>query len=337
MNSLVKRPILTLAIPTFNRPKVLVESVRRILTQLDDECSLLIIDNASPIPAREALRSLLEEFPSANVSIECNAANIGGNSNIMRCFEYARCEWLWVVGDDDFIAPGSVLTVKNAILDAKQAIFLNFVSDHFSRQRSFRSVGLRSAIEDLDNFGNLLFISTSVYRREAVLPNLRFGCHFTYSCAPHLALLFTSLGDQGEVHWRTESIVVRPNSDEESSQNFSVIFLGLPTLAELPMSQDTRRTLMRKIGTHGPSLAGTLAFANSFSLQKDREYGRWLFCCIRRRILGISYSLIDDLTIRLFSPLLWAPDFCWRLIRVLARVMGRKLIFENSRQSFPRL
>ena len=331
-------PFLTIAIPTFNRPKILLESVRRVLAQLDNECSLLVVDNASPIPVCETLQPLLDEFPNASVSIQRNGANIGCNANIMRCFEYAQSEWLWLMGDDDFITPGSIQIVKNAVREASAAVFVNFVSDCFSRVVPRRSVGLRAAIQDLDNFGNLLFISTGVYRRQAVIPMLRVGCHYTYSCAPHVALLFSSLDNTGQVEWRTEVIVQRPRSEEESAQNFSVIFLGLPTLIELPMDRESRRCLMKKITAHGPSLAGTLAYTNALTLQtENRDYGWWLFGYLRRRLDGGSYSAFRELAILVASVLLRMPRLCWTSILWLARIKGTKVIFEDSKQTLTRL
>jgi len=153
-----------------------------------------------------------------------------------------------------------------------------------------------------------------------------------------LAVLFTSLGDDGEVRWRTEAVVVRPQSDEECVHNFSLIFLGLPTLIELPMAQDIRCLLKKKIAGHEPTVAGTLAYANSFAVQEgDRAYGRWLFGYIRRRIDGASYSFMRDLVIRTLSLLLWAPRSSWRVLLLLARITGRRIIFADSRQTFTRL
>jgi glycosyltransferase involved in cell wall biosynthesis len=330
--------VLTIAIPTFNRPLMLMESVGRILPQLDDDCELLIVDNASDRPAGDLLAGECEKRLFQGITVVRNRANIGSSANIIRCLELAESEWVWIVGDDDFIRPDGVRTVKQAIGQCQDATFLNFGSSEFVRTQSRRSAGVEAAISDLDNFGNLLFISTGVYRREKLLVALRFGYHFAYSCGPHVAALLASLGDTGIVYWLPEVIVDRPVSSEESYLNFSAKFLGLPTLVELPIPEASRSALARKIATELPSLAGTLAYCGALALRREnQEYARWVFASIVRRNPLTGYGLADNASIWICSLLLHSPGLGWYLLRLIAKLRGRPLVHTDPTRSFARL
>jgi abequosyltransferase len=78
---------LTIAIPTYNRSEQIKATISLLLPQLTPECFLLIIDNHSDVPVSESLAALLATLPQSQYSIVRNRVNIGGNANIVRCFE----------------------------------------------------------------------------------------------------------------------------------------------------------------------------------------------------------------------------------------------------------
>lgn len=85
---------LTIAVPTFNRPGPLVRTVAALLPQMDDGVRLLVLDNCSPVPAAEVLAPLLANWPRARVEVRRHPVNIGGNANVVRCFELCDTDWL---------------------------------------------------------------------------------------------------------------------------------------------------------------------------------------------------------------------------------------------------
>jgi abequosyltransferase len=325
---------LTIAIPTFGRPKMLAECVARIAVQLDGDSELLVIDNASAVAAEQVLKPFLDSRPALPISIVRNRTNIGANANILRCLELANTDWVWIVGDDDFLTDGAIAAVLLAIRTCPDAIFLSFVATNYKRKGESISCGVSGAIEDLDSFPNLLFISTGVYYRPAMLESLKFGYHFAYSCAPHLAVLFTALGANGKVYWRTETIIHRPPSNEDGHFDFTVKFLGLPTLLELPIPAEFRSVLLKKIEQDLPSRIGLLAFAAALTINDPKN--RWIFGHIARRMASTRSSFAGELSISVGELALRTPRLTWWLLDLAARATRRHLIFRDSYRSFQR-
>lgn len=95
-------PLLTIAIPTYNRRKHVSLLLATLLEQLPNRASevvILVSDNASPDGTSEALAEFEGRFNGLRVIR--NAENIGADRNIVQCFETAETPFVWIMGDDD--------------------------------------------------------------------------------------------------------------------------------------------------------------------------------------------------------------------------------------------
>jgi glycosyltransferase involved in cell wall biosynthesis len=105
------RPLLTIAIPTYNRAGCLKELLSGLAQQLDNEprVELMISDNASP----DETRAVVEEFIARGMEIRYirNNQNIGADANFLQCFEQARGKYVWLFSDDDLIIPGGAAKI----------------------------------------------------------------------------------------------------------------------------------------------------------------------------------------------------------------------------------
>ena len=102
------RPVLTLAIPTYNRAaklKLLLRMVAPEIARLP-EVELLISDNASTDETESVVREFLRD------GLRCrylrNGTNIDADPNFLQCYAEARGRFVWIFGDDDVIFPGSL-------------------------------------------------------------------------------------------------------------------------------------------------------------------------------------------------------------------------------------
>ena len=102
------KPLLTIAIPTYNRAACLKDLLSALADQLKDEprVELIISDNASP----DETPSVVQDFVARGLQVRYirNAQNIGPDANFLQCFEAARGKYVWVFSDDDLIIPGAV-------------------------------------------------------------------------------------------------------------------------------------------------------------------------------------------------------------------------------------
>lgn len=117
-----REPELTIAIPTFQRPHLIRESVASALAQQGTRAiELIVVDND---PASGNVAELLAAFPQlaqANFRYFVNRANIGLYQNWNRCIQLGRGHWHSLLNDDDLLDPGFADTML-AILDANPAI-----------------------------------------------------------------------------------------------------------------------------------------------------------------------------------------------------------------------
>ncbi len=182
-------PLLTIAIPTFDRADYLRESLSQLLPQLiaahrqyPGEVEFLVSDNASTDGTAAVLdeaETVLEAAGARGLFRRMRQAdNIGSDRNFVYCFRQAGGRYFWLCGDDDILRPGAVAAVLEAVRTAAYDwIFLppepfqtnwreEFRPDPYGRQAqvvtSAREMALRVNVM-------ITFISGMVVHRERLL------------------------------------------------------------------------------------------------------------------------------------------------------------------------
>jgi len=104
----IPAPLLTIAIPTYNRSRYLRELLDSLRDDLrgETQVELMVSDNCSSDDTPE----VIERFKEQGMRIRSirNTANIGADGNFAQCFALARGKYFWLIGDDDLVAPGAV-------------------------------------------------------------------------------------------------------------------------------------------------------------------------------------------------------------------------------------
>lgn len=118
----------TIAIPTYNRSKLLKTSLESALAQDYSDFQVLVLDNASSDDTEAVVRS----FSDSRITYVRNDANIGIFGNWQRTIEINSSPYLSVLSDDDIVLPNfiseSVLGLDNhphAGLSAALAEFID--------------------------------------------------------------------------------------------------------------------------------------------------------------------------------------------------------------------
>lgn len=108
-------PLLTIAIPTYNRSECLSELLAVLAPQISDEqnVELIISDNASS----DDTPVVVDQFRKEGLCCRYlrNQKDIGADANFLQCFREARGHYVWIVGDDDILVPGAVSKVMNLL------------------------------------------------------------------------------------------------------------------------------------------------------------------------------------------------------------------------------
>lgn len=121
MEGPLPEPLVTLAVPTFDRPEFLdallasVEAEVRRDPALETALEVVVSDNASG-PATAAVARRFEARLPATVRYRRNDANVGGPANLLLAVEAARGTYAMYVGDDDRLRPGAGDLLREVLL-----------------------------------------------------------------------------------------------------------------------------------------------------------------------------------------------------------------------------
>jgi glycosyltransferase involved in cell wall biosynthesis len=177
------KPLLTIAIPTYNRATKLRAQLERLLPQLHPEVRVCVYDNAST----DDTRQVVEPFLSKGVFYFCAGFNGGGNLNFLRCFEGCETEWLWILSDDDQI---SATAVKDAVELVKgcRADFIH-TSTPISPHKENVTVNEVPQLFDGALLGTLIWISVGIYRVSTFRPILVIFADSLSTWVQHLIVM----------------------------------------------------------------------------------------------------------------------------------------------------
>lgn len=109
-------PLLTIAIPTYNRAEYLDLCLSQICQQVppgDRRIEIIVSDNNSSDQTSAVVNKYVDRgHPVRYVK---NQVNIGGDPNIIQCFNLARTKYVLVFGDDDVFLDGSIQKMVDLI------------------------------------------------------------------------------------------------------------------------------------------------------------------------------------------------------------------------------
>jgi glycosyltransferase involved in cell wall biosynthesis len=246
-------PILTIAIPTYNRNAKLNRSLAILLPQLNDSVKLVILDNGSSVSVADTIDAQVASHKS--IRVLRNRQNLGVAANIIKCFEACDTEWMWLLGDDDVPNSDAVAQVLSDLADNSDCVFLNYKSPICAqRSQPFYTVGQEDMINKLDNFGNLLFMSVGIYNLNKLAGDLRLTYQLSYCICPHMVYLISGIGEHGKVGFLTKELHNLTLWDTTEAENWSWLSLSLyiPIMYEIPLniSAEAKKKFSKHLLTH---------------------------------------------------------------------------------------
>lgn len=188
-----RMPVVSIAIPTFRRIELLLETVNSALAQRTDmPFEVNIVDNDPDPIANAATIARLPTNPPVSLRYFVNTANIGMFPNWNRSIELSRSEWVTVLNDDDVLLPDFVermvalvrqrptiegLVCQTGFIDRREAPVAQVKRSGLARRlwrfvagRRYDSDGLVRITPRALFFGNELSSSLGfLFRREAAL------------------------------------------------------------------------------------------------------------------------------------------------------------------------
>ncbi len=125
------KKLLTIAIPTYNRAKLLdtqLTWLAQAVKGFEDEIEIFVSDNCSTDNTQEVIHKWKTHLSNITFNSCKNAENIGVMKNIMNCLNSASSKYVWTIGDDDPIQDRAISYAINKFkeYDDVSLLFLNF-------------------------------------------------------------------------------------------------------------------------------------------------------------------------------------------------------------------
>ncbi|MCS7063271.1 MAG: glycosyltransferase family 2 protein [Methylacidiphilales bacterium] len=319
----VTTPVLTVAIPTFNRTQALITQIKRLLPQLNDpRVYLLVLNNAGDPNLLNTIRPLVEPI-QGRFYYHSNVANIGMCANILRTLELAQTSWIWWLGDDDPILADAIKTAFQAIAEADEHTLMiqsgcNHPEINIHRPQKISSLSSLSKLcENSWIISNFLHLSSTIVNRPLALKYLNVGYHTVYSLGPHVAMKFVGVRDGLNILLYPQQMFESGGYDPQSWSRWKLLF-GMTSLIELEgveqeLYQSLRSVYRAWLGR--PLLIRMLA---TILRGTDRPSIYWRSYCLRiASVSGFRRGLLFCSLALFICPLLKCDWICSLLKKIL--------------------
>ena len=125
-------PKLTIAIPTYNRAQWLEKclsalgaSLRQSQARVTD-LEIFVSDNASTDESAKVVERAKATIPG--LQYHKLEQNVGANRNVAHCVRLAKGEYVWCIGDDDFVKPDAIDRLLEILDGSLDYAIINFQS-----------------------------------------------------------------------------------------------------------------------------------------------------------------------------------------------------------------
>lgn len=240
--------LLTIAIPTYNRSGLLMEtldSIKRqiIADKLQNDIALHINDNCSPDKTEEDVKHFIDSNPTIKTTYARNKENFGFDRNVDLAVRASNTPWTWLMGDDDLFVEGALKFMAEKIRSLPDGIsFATMLVNGYdvdlkkqltetSGEYPTDSVFSGGSAESARLYTKFGFIGNHVFRSEkwAATKNLEkfIGSHWI-----HLYFIFHWIG-QGEkiaffnrvcIKARYQTMYGVSNPSKREDANFEILY-----------------------------------------------------------------------------------------------------------------
>ena len=157
-----RRPLLSIAIPTYNRAAFLNTCLSHILSQYgghEEDLELIVADNH----CTDNTKSVIESFRWRNLPIRYvkQKENVGADRNFADCFALASGKYVLILGDDDILLEGAIETILTVLKNGDYGnVYLNsygFREDHLQERPAARPPEVLKYHDAAEYFGKVNF------------------------------------------------------------------------------------------------------------------------------------------------------------------------------------
>jgi glycosyltransferase involved in cell wall biosynthesis len=281
--------ILSICIPTYNRANYLKSCLSAIVSQvtLDLPIEIIISDNCSTDNTQEII-NIYSDHPKFRVFKQ--KENIGAIKNPLKLVkEYAKGQFCWIIGDDDYIINGGIKSVVSILQ------FYNHIDFIFVKIEGFQSeeeINKKAITEDVNfeviqSFENLLQpkysavflgeIMAGIFRREhwlkydKIYENIDSDHLSTLEMTyPHCVIFANQFMGKKAIYISTPIVIVDNRAREWWDKVGYVIIEHLFSLLQLYKKNGVKGYIIRSCKRHYINMS--MAYFLQFLFKKNESY-----------------------------------------------------------------
>lgn len=119
----MKQIKLSICIPTFNRAFFLDQALNSVVSQINENIEVVIVDGASTDATAEVIGKYKKEI--SNLVYYCGERKMGIDRDMAKTVSLSRGEYCWLLSDDDRLKPGAIQRILKEIEDGHEIYLCN--------------------------------------------------------------------------------------------------------------------------------------------------------------------------------------------------------------------
>lgn len=226
------QPLLTIAIPTFNRASFLEQTLRQLREEIlkfsMSDLEVVVSDNASPDQTQDVVANAVAR--GLVVRYIRNHENIGSDANIAQCFNQAKGKYVLILGDDDLFVDGGLADLMHQLSLGEYGVvclksygfnedFRREYPSNFGRNKMFQTAG-----DFLASIGPLMTLISGCVINKSLLLNIDANNYCGENLVQvHLVIQAATRGNENLFMGRYLVACKRNNS---GGYDFAKVFVG---------------------------------------------------------------------------------------------------------------
>lgn len=143
---------------TYNRAKMLQETLETICKQTAQGFDIIVLDNASTDNTREVVEEIKNKYPQRNIKFISSEKNIGAPANGDRAMAMASKEWAMLFHDDDLMHPDYVKNAMELLEKNENAVMASctYIPSENPNDENWENFSNEAYFADVEDFAALV-------------------------------------------------------------------------------------------------------------------------------------------------------------------------------------
>ena len=207
----MKKNILSIVIPTYNRSELLDISLCNLISTVRKfNIEIIVSDNASTDNTESVVRSRINDY--SELKYFRQPTNVGYDRNVMNCYNYASTDYIWILGDAYQIVKEQL---ENVICKLDEGVYQGIVMNALNRIQNIPSKIYNDPSNLLSDLGWHMTLLNSFVISKEFTKNIACERYYnTYFF--HLGVFFENivLYDNLQICWIEENLILHTKFDE---------------------------------------------------------------------------------------------------------------------------